>query len=241
MPHYYLSMECNVDELMSLRAGLNASLEKEGVKLSVNDFIVKASAAALKKVPQVNASWHGDFIREYENVDISIAVQTHVGLMVPVVRDADLKGLSAISTEVKQLAGKAKDNKLKPDEFSDGTFTISNLGMYGTKSFCAIINPPQSAILACGTSEKKVVVGKDGAPKETSVMTVTLSCDHRVVDGAIGATWLQAFKGYIEKPQTLLLQRDRAASCVEGGFRAVSSMRFGTGTQNARSKGRVSQ
>lgn len=205
VPHYYLAMECQVDALMALRRQLNDALAKSGGKVSVNDFMVKAAAAALKAVPEANASWHGDFIRVYENVDISVAVQTPHGLMVPVVRDADLKGLQSISTEVRELAGKAKENKLQPHEFTGGTFAISNLGMYGVKSFSAIINPPQACIMAVGGTDTKVVRDADGNYKEVNVITVTLSCDHRVIDGAVGATWLQAFKGYVEQPQTLLL------------------------------------
>lgn len=205
VPHYYLSIDCRVDKLVKLRSQLNESLAKEGKKLSVNDFVIKASAQALKKVPGVNSSWHGEFIRQYHNIDISVAVQTPSGLMVPVIRDTDAKGLTDIGASVKALAGKAKEGKLGPDEMSGGTFTISNLGMYNVDSFSAVINPPQVAILAVGGSNKRVVVGPTGAFEEGTIMSVTLSCDHRVVDGAMGAQWLQAFRGYIEDPISMLL------------------------------------
>eukprot|EP00873_Tetraselmis_striata_P026562 jgi/Tetstr1/446826/TSEL_034306.t1 len=205
IPHYYLSVDCKVDNMMSLRSQLNKSLEAQGIKISVNDFVIKAAAAALMAVPEVNASWQGDFIRQYKSVDMSVAVQTDVGLMVPIVKDADRKGLAAISADVQRLAAKAKEGKLAPAEFMGGTFTISNLGMFGIKSFSAIINPPQACILAIGGADKKVVMGSDGQFKEETVVNVTLSCDHRVVDGAVGATWLKAFKGYIENPLTLML------------------------------------
>ncbi|MEW5304831.1 MAG: hypothetical protein WDW36_007414 [Sanguina aurantia] len=202
VPHYYLTMEVQTDAMSKLREQINAG---GGPKISVNDFVIKAAALALKKVPGVNASWSADFTRVYSNVDVSVAVQTPLGLMVPIVRDADRKGLASISGDVKALAAKAKEGKLAPSEFTGGTFTISNLGMFGVKQFSAIINPPQAAILAVGGSDKKVVVTKAGTYEQVSVMMVTLSCDHRVIDGAMGAEWLQAFKGYIEGPYTMLL------------------------------------
>eukprot|EP00892_Ulva_mutabilis_P005557 jgi/Ulvmu1/3373/UM156_0030.1 len=205
VPHYYLTYECQVDNLLLLRKQLNDHLKESSSKVSVNDFIIKASAAALRVVPDVNSSWQGDFIRRYHNVDVSVAVQTPAGLMVPVVRDADLKGLQSISEDVKLLASKAKEGKLAPHEYTGGTFTVSNLGMYGVNNFAAIINPPQAAILACGSAQPKVILGKDGNPMQVMVMNVTMSCDHRVVDGAIGAAWLQAFKKLIESPERLLL------------------------------------
>lgn len=205
VPHYYLTIDCRIDKMVQLRQQLNSSLAKDGKKLSVNDFVIKASAQALKKVPGVNASWHGDFIRQYHNIDISIAVQTPSGLMVPVVKETDSKGLTEIGVAVKELAGKAKEGKLGPAEMAGGTFTISNLGMYNVDSFSAVINPPQSAILAVGGSSKRVVVGSSGEFEEGTMMSVTLSCDHRVVDGAMGAQWLQAFRGYIEDPVSMLL------------------------------------
>eukprot|EP00899_Mesostigma_viride_P014009 jgi/Mesvir1/22609/Mv14055-RA.1 len=207
IPHYYLSSEVRLDKLNALRTELNAIQEAaKGPKLSVTDFIIKASALALMKVPAANSSWMGDFIRQYSAADISIAVQTDAGLMVPIVKDAEKKGLAGISAEVKALAEKARANKLKPQEYEGGTFTISNLGMFGVKQFAAIVNPPQACILAVGAAEKKLVPGKeDGQYDVATVMMVTLSCDHRVVDGAVGAQWLAAFKSYIEKPQTMLL------------------------------------
>ncbi|CAN6481040.1 unnamed protein product [Victoria cruziana] len=208
IPHYYLTVDVCVDKLVSLRTQLNSLQESSGgKKLSVNDFVIKASALANRKVPECNSSWTDEYIRRYHNVNINVAVQTDNGLFVPVVRDADKKGLSAIAADVKHLAEKAKSNSLKPEDYEGGTFTVSNLGgPFGIKQFCAIINPPQAAILAVGSAERRVVPG--GVPDEykvSSFMTVTLSCDHRVIDGAIGAEWLKAFKGYIEDPISMLL------------------------------------
>ncbi|EYU21350.1 hypothetical protein MIMGU_mgv1a004399mg [Erythranthe guttata] len=208
IPHYYLTVDTCVDKLMELRSQLNALQEASGGKrISVNDLVIKAAALALRKVPQCNSSWTNDYIRQYQNVNINIAVQTDNGLYVPVIRDADKKGLSKISEEVKYFAQKAKENTLKPADYEDGTFTVSNLGgPFGIKQFCAIINPPQSGILAVGSAEKRVIpgIGPDQF-KFASFMPATLSCDHRVIDGAIGAEWLKAFKGYIENPETMLL------------------------------------
>ncbi|XP_031495559.1 dihydrolipoyllysine-residue acetyltransferase component 2 of pyruvate dehydrogenase complex, mitochondrial-like [Nymphaea colorata] len=208
IPHYYLTVDVCVDKLMSLRTQLNSLQESSGgKKLSINDFVIKASALANRKVPECNGSWTDEYIRRFHNVNINVAVQTDNGLFVPVVRDADKKGLSAIAADVKHLAEKAKSNSLKPEDYEGGTFTVSNLGgPFGIKQFCAIINPPQAAILAVGSAEKRVVPG--GLPDEykvSSFMTVTLSCDHRVIDGAIGAEWLKSFKGYIEDPISMLL------------------------------------
>ncbi|KAJ4776792.1 Acetyltransferase component of pyruvate dehydrogenase complex [Rhynchospora pubera] len=208
IPHYYLTVDTRVDNLMKLRAELNALQEASGGKrISVNDLVIKAAALALRKVPQCNSSWMNDFIRQYHNVNINVAVQTDHGLFVPVVKDADKKGLSAIAEEVKVLAQKAKENSLKPQDYEGGTFTVSNLGgPFGIKQFCAIVNPPQCAILAVGSAEKRVIPGKGPDQFDFgSFMSVTLSCDHRVIDGAIGAEWLKAFKGYIESPQSMLL------------------------------------
>eukprot|EP00897_Mesotaenium_endlicherianum_P009739 jgi/Mesen1/8794/ME000528S08182 len=207
VPHFYLSVDAKVDKLLALRAELNAIQEKNGGKrLSLNDFVVKAAAIANRKVPECNSSWTEDFIRRYDSVDVSIAVQTERGLMVPVVKNADKKGLAEISEEIKSLADKAKAGKLKPDEYEGGTFTVSNLGMFGVKSFSAIINPPQACILAVGGTEKVVVPGAIlGEFGTANVMSVTLSCDHRVVDGAVGAQWVGQFKSLIEDPVTLLL------------------------------------
>lgn len=208
IPHYYLTVDTRVDKLMELRSQLNSLQEASGgQRLSVNDLVIKAAALALRKVPQCNSSWMNDFIRQYHNVNINVAVQTDNGLFVPVIRDADKKGLSKIAEEVKLLAKKAKENSLKPEDYEGGTFTISNLGgPFGVKQFCAIVNPPQSGILAVGSAEKRMVPG--AGPDQFdfgSFMLVTLSCDHRVIDGAIGAEWLKAFKGYIENPQSMLL------------------------------------
>jgi pyruvate dehydrogenase E2 component (dihydrolipoamide acetyltransferase) len=207
IPHYYLTASCRIDTLSALRAKLNQSLAaSDSGKISMNDFVIKASAMALKKVPEANASWHGDFIRQYNMVHCSVAVQTPAGLMVPVVRNADKKGLAAIAADVKSLAAKAREGKLGPEESADGTFTVSNLGMFGVTQFSAIVNPPQACILAVGSAEKKVVPSSTGEGfEEGTFVTVTLSCDHRVIDGAVGAQWLQAFKGYLEDPASMLL------------------------------------
>lgn len=208
IPHYYLTVDTCVDKLTELRNQLNAVQEaSSGKRISVNDFVIKAAALALRKVPQCNSSWTNEYIRQYHNINISVAVQTDKGLFVPVVKDADKKGLSAIGEDVKVLAQKAKENTLKPADYEGGTFTVSNLGgPFGIKQFCAIINPPQSAILAVGSAAKRVIPG--ALPDQfdvSSFMSVTLSCDHRVIDGAIGAEYLRAFKGYIEDPLTMLL------------------------------------
>ena len=206
IPHYYLTATCRIDTLSALRAKLNATLAAtDSGKISVNDFIIKASALALKQVPEANASWHGDFIRQYNKVDCSVAVQTPAGLMVPIVRDADTKGLATIATDVKSLAARAREGKLSPEEYTGGTFTVSNLGMFGVNQFSAIINPPQACILAVGMSEKRVVPTDEGGFEEGTFMSVTLSCDHRVIDGAVGARWLQSFKGFLEDPASMLL------------------------------------
>lgn len=208
IPHYYLTVDTCVDKLISLRTKLNSLQEASGgARISVNDLVIKAAALALRKVPQCNSSWTNDYIRQFHNVNINVAVQTEHGLFVPVIRDADKKGLSTIGSEVKQLAKKAKENSLKPQDYEGGTFTVSNLGgPFGVKQFCAIINPPQSGILAVGSAEKRVIPGSGAEEfKFASFMAVTLSCDHRVIDGAIGAEWLKAFKGYIENPESMLL------------------------------------
>jgi len=200
IPHYYLSMDIKMDTLMSTRAEVNKVSE---VKISVNDFVVKAAAAAMKDVPSVNSQWTDTAIREFSNIDICVAVATPSGLLTPVVRDVPGLGLSSISTQVRDMAGRARVNKLTLEELSGGTFTISNLGMFGIAHFCAVINPPQAAILAVGGSQQRVVPKGDGFGVE-NVMTVTLSCDHRVIDGAVGSEWLQAFKKYMENPVTMI-------------------------------------
>ncbi|XP_071715556.1 dihydrolipoyllysine-residue acetyltransferase component 2 of pyruvate dehydrogenase complex, mitochondrial-like [Rutidosis leptorrhynchoides] len=208
IPHYYLTVDTCVDKLTKLRADLNLIQEASGgKKISINDLVIKAAALALRKVPQCNSSWTNDYIRQFHEVHINVAVQTDNGLFVPVIRNADKKGLSTISEDVKNLAKKARENSLKPAEYEGGTFTVSNLGgPFGIKQFCAIINPPQAGILAVGSAERRVIPGSSvGEFSFASYMSVTLSCDHRVIDGAIGAEWLKAFKGYIENPETMLL------------------------------------
>ncbi|PON47091.1 Dihydrolipoyllysine-residue acetyltransferase component of pyruvate dehydrogenase complex [Parasponia andersonii] len=208
IPHYYLTVDTCVDKLVELRAQLNALQEAAGGKrISINDLVIKAAALALRKVPQCNSSWTDEYIRQFHNVNINVAVQTENGLFVPVIRDADKKGLSRIADEVKQLAQKAKEGGLKPEDYEGGTFTVSNLGgPFGIKQFCAIINPPQSGILAIGSAEKRVVPSSGPEQyKFASFMSATLSCDHRVIDGAVGAEWLKAFKGYVENPESMLL------------------------------------
>ena len=203
-PHFYLSLDCQIDALLKLRADLNARAEKDGVKLSVNDLVIKAAAIALRKVPAANASYTEAAIRRYKTVDISVAVAIPDGLITPIVKNADIKGLAQISSEMNDLATRARAGKLKPEEFQGGTFSISNLGMYGIREFAAVINPPQGAILAVGAGEPRPVV-KDGALAIATVMTVTLSVDHRVVDGAVGAEYLAAFKKLVEDPMSMML------------------------------------
>ena len=204
VPHFYLTIECELDALLAQRKDLNQTLADSGGKLSVNDFIIRAVALALKKVPAANVQFAGDKMYWYERADISVAVAVDGGLVTPVVRGADSKGLAEISADVKELAGKARDGKLMPEDYAGGTFSISNLGMYGIKEFSAVINPPQGAILAVGAGEQRPVV-KDGALAVATVMNCTLSCDHRAIDGAVGAEFLAAFKGYMEQPLTMLL------------------------------------
>lgn len=200
-PHFYLTMEVNMDNAMTARAAMN---EVSPVKISFNDMIIKASAMALRKHPDVNSSWMGEFIRQNHHVHIGSAVAMPDGLIVPVIRFADQKSLSQIAADAKELYGKAKDKKLQPAEFSGNTFTISNLGMMDIEQFTAIINPPDSAILAVGAI-KEVVVRKGDGFGVTNVMKLTLSCDHRSVDGAVGAAFLQSLKKYLENPVTMLV------------------------------------
>ncbi len=204
IPHFYLDVEVDAGPLLALRQQLNTALEKEGVKLSVNDFVLKASAEALRRVPAVNGSWEQTQIRFFGAAHVSFAVAIEDGLITPVVRDAHLKTIFAISSEAKTLGKLAKDKKLKPDQFTGGTFCVSNLGMMGIDRFSAIINPPNAAILAVGTTVKKPVVENDQIVIGQR-MTLTLSCDHRVVDGAIGAQFLSALRELLEKPALLLL------------------------------------
>lgn len=204
IPHFYLEIEVDAEPLLALRAQLNEGLAAEGVKLSVNDFVLKASAEALRRVPGVNASWTGTGIQYFGAAHVSFAVAIEDGLITPVIRDAHTKSVFAISAEAKPLGKRAKEKKLKPDEFTGGTFCVSNLGMMGVTKFSAIINPPNSAILAVGTTVTKPVV-KNGAIVVGQTMTLTLSCDHRVVDGALGAEFLAALKNLLEKPALLLV------------------------------------
>jgi len=200
-PHFYLTMEINMDNAISSRAALN---EISPVKISFNDIVIKASAMALRQHPAVNSSWMGDFIRQNQHIHIGSAVAVPEGLIVPVIRFADQKSLAQIAAEAKELYTKAKEKKLQPNEFSGNTFTISNLGMMDIEEFTAIINPPDSAILAVGRI-KEVVVKKGDGFGVTQVMKVTMSCDHRSVDGAVGAAFLQTLKQFIENPVTMLL------------------------------------
>ncbi|MBF0167469.1 MAG: 2-oxo acid dehydrogenase subunit E2 [Alphaproteobacteria bacterium] len=202
IPHFYLSVDLDLDALLDLREKLNQ--RAEGFKLSVNDFIIKASAKALRTIPAANASWTDEATLRYSDVDISVAVAAPGGLVTPIIRRADTKTLAQISLEMKALAEKARAGKLMPEDYQGGGFTISNLGMYGIKSFSAIINPPQACILAVGVGEKRPVV-KDGALAIATLCTVTLSVDHRAVDGVVGAEFLSAFKKAIEDPLGLLL------------------------------------
>ncbi|MBY0339086.1 MAG: 2-oxo acid dehydrogenase subunit E2 [Acetobacteraceae bacterium] len=207
IPHFYVAMDIELDALLKLRADLNGQSPKDGpgaFKLSVNDLIIKACAVALRRHPGVNASWTEDAILQYEDVDISVAVAIPDGLITPIVKQADRKGLSAISNEMKDLAARAKSGKLKPEEFQGGGFSISNMGMYGVTHFAAIINPPQAGILAVGAGEQRPVV-KNGALAIATVMTCQLSVDHRVIDGALAAEFMQTLKGLIENPLSLML------------------------------------
>jgi len=204
IPHFYVEIEVDAGPLLDLRQQLNSALEKEGVKLSVNDFILKGCAEALRRVPTVNGAWEQTQIRYFGATHVSFAVAIEDGLITPVVRDAHLKSIFAISTEAKSLGKLAKEKKLKPDQFTGGTFCVSNLGMMGVDRFSAIINPPNAAILAVGTTVKKPVV-KDDQIVIGQRMSLTLSCDHRVVDGAVGAQFLAALRDLLEKPALLLI------------------------------------
>ena len=201
-PHFYMTVDCNVDALKQVRMELNEKVE--GTKISINDLIIRASAIALKQVPEANASWTEEATLVYKTIDISVAVAIEGGLITPIIRDAGAKGVKEISVKMKDLANRAREGKLTPEEYQGGTFSISNLGMYGVKEFSAVINPPQGAILAIGAAEERPII-KDGAVAAATLMTCTLSVDHRVVDGAVGARFLSAFKRLIEDPLTMLL------------------------------------
>ena len=204
VPPFYLTVECEIDEFLKVRADLNSRAKDGEFKLSVNDMIIKAAAVALMQVPSANASWSDDGIKQYKQADISVAVAIDDGLITPIVRNANGKGLRTISEEMRDLATRARDGKLVPEEYQGGTFSISNLGMFGIKDFQAVINPPQGCILAVGAGEQRPVV-KDGALAIATVMSCTLSVDHRVVDGAVGADNLAALKALIEDPLGQLL------------------------------------
>ena len=203
VPHFPLFIDCEIDQLMAVRAKVNKMLEPQGIKVSVNDFVIKAAALALKMVPEANASYTPEGIAMHHNADVSMAVAIDGGLITPIIKKAETKGLAQIATESKDLAKRARDRKLKPEEFQGGTFSVSNLGMFGIKQFTSIINEPQGCIMSVGAGEQRAVV-KDGQIVAATVMTVTLTCDHRVVDGATGARFLQAFKPLIEDPVAML-------------------------------------
>ncbi len=204
IPHFPLTVDIRLDALLTFRKAINEKAP-EGVKVSVNDILIKAAGVALKRNPDANASWIEDGrIARHKHADVSVAVAIEGGLITPIVRDADLKGLAQISSEMKDLASRARERKLKPEEYQGGTFSLSNLGMFGVQSFASVINPPQGMILSVGAGEERPAV-IDGALSKATLMTVTLTCDHRVVDGATGARWIAVFKGLIEDPMTLVL------------------------------------
>ena len=203
VPHFPLFIDVEIDQLMAVRAKVNKMLEPQGIKVSVNDFVIKAAALALKAVPEANASYTPEGIAMHHNADVSMVVAIDGGLITPIIKKAETKGLAQIATESKDLAKRARERKLKPDEFQGGTFSVSNLGMFGIKQFTSIINEPQGCIMSVGAGEQRAVV-KNGQVVPATVMTVTLTCDHRVVDGATGARFLQAFKPLIEDPVAML-------------------------------------
>ena len=202
-PHFYLNMDIELNALLAARKSINGAQPDEA-KVTINDLLIKCAAACLIKVPEVNSSWEGDHIRQWHHADIAVAVALDGGLVTPIVWQADQKSLTAVSGEVKELVQKAQDGRLKREEFSGGSFTISNLGMFGISSFTAVINPPHGAILAIGAG-REIPVVKDGAITTATMMTATLSCDHRVVDGAVGAKWMAEFKTIVENPMLALI------------------------------------
>jgi pyruvate dehydrogenase E2 component (dihydrolipoamide acetyltransferase) len=204
IPHFYLRREVAIDALLAFRAELNTALEGRGVKLSVNDFIIKACAMALQAVPAANTVWAGDRMLRLKPSDVAVAVAVEGGLFTPVLKDAHVKSLSALSAEMKDLATRARSRKLAPHEYVGGSFAISNLGMFGIDSFDAVINPPHGAILAVGAGVRKPVIGKDGAVTAATMMSLTLSVDHRVIDGALGAEFLKAIIEGLERPLSML-------------------------------------
>ncbi len=204
VPHFYLRRDIQLDALLKFRSQLNKQLEARNTKLSINDFIIKACAVALQQVPEANAVWAGDRTLKFEKSDVAVAVAIEGGLFTPVLQDAESKTLSALSVEMKDLASRARERKLAPHEYQGGSFAISNLGMFGIENFDAIINPPHAAILAVGAGVRKPVIGDDGEVKAATVMSVTLSVDHRVIDGALGAELLNAIKDNLENPMMML-------------------------------------
>ena len=204
VPHFPLTIDLEIDALLAARAKVNALLEREGVKVSVNDMVIKAAAIALKRVPEANASYTPEGIAMHHHADVAMAVAVPHGLITPIIREAETKGLAEIARESKDLAERARNRKLKPEEYLGGTFSVSNLGMFGVTSFSSIINEPQGAIMSVGVGEKRPVVRGDQLAVAT-VMSVTLTCDHRVVDGATGARFLAAFKALIEDPITMIV------------------------------------
>jgi pyruvate dehydrogenase E2 component (dihydrolipoamide acetyltransferase) len=204
VPHFPLTIDCELDALLAARTKINAGLEARGVKVSVNDMVMKACAVALKQVPEANASYSPEGIAMHHHADIAMAVAIPGGLITPIIRAAETKGLAQIATEAKDLAARAREKKLKPEEFQGGTFSVSNLGMFGIKTFASIINEPQGCIMSVGAGEKRAVV-KGEQVVVANVMSITLTCDHRVVDGAVGARFLQAFKGLIQDPITMIV------------------------------------
>jgi pyruvate dehydrogenase E2 component (dihydrolipoamide acetyltransferase) len=204
VPTFYLTVDVDMTRMVEVRESVNRRLEKQGVKTSINDFILRAVASALARHPEVNASWGESVIRRHHRVHLGIAVAIEDGLITPIVRDAHLKGVAAIAAEVRELAGRAREKKLKPDEYTGATFSVSNLGMFGIEEFTAIINPPEAAILAVGRVEERVVA-VDGQPAVRSRMKMTMSCDHRVIDGATGARFLQTLQSYLEEPVMMLV------------------------------------
>jgi pyruvate dehydrogenase E2 component (dihydrolipoamide acetyltransferase) len=204
VPTFYLTIDVDMTRMLAARERANRALESSGVKASINDFVIRAVAAALAKHPEVNASWRGDSIRRHHRVHIGVAVAVEDGLITPIIRDANVKGVADIATEVRELAGRAREKKLKPDEYTGATFSISNLGMFGIEEFTAIINPPEACILAVGQVEERIVaVG--GQPAVQSRMRMTMSCDHRAVDGATGARFLQTLRGMMEEPAMIVV------------------------------------
>jgi pyruvate dehydrogenase E2 component (dihydrolipoamide acetyltransferase) len=209
IPQFYLTVDCDIGKLLAAREEINALAPKSkdgkpGYKLSVNDFVVKALALALQRVPDANVSWTEGGMLKHKHSDIGVAVAMPNGLITPIIRNAETKSLSAISNEMRDLAGRARDRKLKPHEYQGGTSAISNLGMYGIKDFTAVINPPHATILAVGTGEERAVV-RNGKIEAAHIMSVTMTCDHRAVDGALGAVLVGAFKGLIENPVMMLV------------------------------------